>query len=73
MPALNDSKRLNHETVLKHFQSRKRVLTTMQIAEHFGVSKMQAAAAIAILVLRKLAKRADPPKTQDGISRWVLT
>ena len=48
----------------------KSVRTTDEIAEHFKARHGQSAAAVAILRIKETVIPADPPKDQDGSSRW---
>jgi len=47
-----------------------RIKTTQEIADHFGARSQQAAAAVAILRIKGTVRPANPPKDEEGISRW---
>lgn len=62
--------RLDSKLVLKHIKKHKH-FTTDQIAEYFKKTRLQAAAAIAILRIKEVVEPDDPAKDADGSSRWV--
>ncbi len=64
--------RLDSMKVLEYVTKKARAFTTAEVAQHFKKREQQAAAAIAILRIKEKVVPADPPKTADGVSRWVL-
>lgn len=65
-------KRLDSTKVLE-WAKKKKSFTTAQVQDTFKVTKMQAAAGIAILRIKEVVEPASPPKTDTGVSRWVYT
>lgn len=66
--------KLDSNEVLKYARRRK-TFSTQQVADHFGVSKQQAAAGIAILRIKEVLERAEMAGVSNGdnSSRWTYT
>lgn len=65
-------KRLDSSKVLE-WAKKKKTFTTSDVQTIFKVTKMQAAAGIAILRIKEVVEPASPAKTDTGVSRWVYT
>lgn len=62
--------RLSSDKVATYCKRRK-TFTTDDVATKFKVTRRHAAAPIAILRLKEWIQPADPPKTDEGVSRWT--
>ena len=64
--------KLDSNEVLKYARRRK-TFSTQQVADHFGVSKQQAAAGIAILRIKEVLDRVEATGVSNGddSSRWA--
>ncbi len=57
--------------VVARYVSKRGNFTTENVMSRFNITKQSAAANIAILRIRRDVEPDSPPKTKDGISRWV--